>query len=64
MGGPSRTPSIAPRSVPTSSLHGGPGCSSDSPNSSAGAFWRGRRGHTYIDRTGGLAHFHCNRPWM
>jgi hypothetical protein len=24
---------------------GGPGCSSDSPNSSAGACWRGRRGH-------------------
>jgi hypothetical protein len=41
---------------------GGPGCSTDSPNSSRWSVLARAQGG--IDRTGGLALFHCNRPWM
>ena len=60
MGGPSRTPSIAPRSVPTSSLAGRVAA----PTAQTAVLERAGAGAGDIDRTGGLAHFHCNRPWM
>ena len=59
-GGASRTSSIAPRSVPTSSLAGRVAA----PTAQTAVLERAGAGAGDIDRTGGLAHFHCNRPWM